>query len=198
MALAQAAGIDVFATGGIGGVHRGARYSWDVSADLTELSRTPVLVVCAGAKSILDLPATLEVLETMGVPVVGYGTDEFPAFYSRSSGLSLTARADSADEVAAIWLAHRDVGGGSGMLVTVPPPVDTALPSAEIEEYVAHALKAADQAGIQGARVTPFLLSTIKDQTGGRSLTANIALLKNNARVAAEIAVAIQRLKNER
>jgi pseudouridine-5'-phosphate glycosidase len=195
MALAHAAAIDVFATGGIGGVHRGARDSWDVSADLTELSRTPVLVVCAGAKSILDLPATLEVLETMSVPVVGYGTDAFPAFYSQSSGLRLTARADTADEVAAIWLAHRKVGGGSGMLIAVPPPSATALPALEIEEYVSHALLAADQAGIHGAQVTPFLLSAIKDQTGGRSLTANIALLKNNARVAADIASAIEHMR---
>ncbi len=197
MALAHAAAIDVFATGGIGGVHRGARETWDVSADLTELSRTPVLVVCAGAKSILDLPATLEVLETMGVPVVGYGTDEFPAFYSHSSGLQLTARADTVEMVAAMWLAHLEIGRGSGMLVTVPPPAETALPATQIEEAVAQALKAADEAGIHGAQVTPFLLSAIKDQTGGQSLVANIALLKNNARVAAEIAVAIQRLRNE-
>lgn len=191
MALAHAAGIAVFATGGIGGVHRGARESWDVSADLIELSRTPVLVVCAGAKSILDLPATLEVLETYGVPVVGYGTHEFPAFYSRSSGFKLTARADSPPEVAAIWRAHTMIGGGSGLLLVVPPPVETALPTDEVETAVAQALAAADRAGITGAQVTPFLLGAIKEQTGGRSLTANIALLKNNAAVAAQIAVAL-------
>lgn len=191
MALACAAGIAVFATGGIGGVHRGARESWDVSSDLIELSRTPVLVVCAGAKSILDLPATLEVLETLGVPVVGFGTDEFPAFYSRSSGLRLTTHANSVAEVAAMWRAHMLFGGGSGMLVTVPPPADTALPVDEIEAAIRQALAAAEQADIHGAHVTPFLLGTIKDQTGGRSLDANIALLKNNARVAAEIAAVI-------
>lgn len=193
MALAHAAGIEVFATGGIGGVHRGARDTWDVSGDLTELGRTPVLVVCAGAKSILDLPATLEVLETLGVPVVGYGTDELPAFYSTSSGLRLTTRADSPSEVAALWRAHQRFGGGSGMLVVVPPPVETAIPAAEIETAITDALAAATRAGIQGAQVTPFLLGAIKDQTGGQSLTANIALLHNNARVAAEIAAAICR-----
>lgn len=194
MALAHMAGIEIFATGGIGGVHRGARESWDVSGDLHELGRTPVLVVCAGAKSILDLPATLEMLETLGVPVVGYGTDEFPAFYSRSSGLPLTARADIPAEVAAIWRAHRKFGGGSGMLLVVPPPAASALPADEIEREVAQALAAADRAGIKGAQVTPFLLGAMKDQTGGRSLAANVALLKNNAKVAAEVAVA---LKNE-
>jgi pseudouridylate synthase len=192
MALAHLAGIEIFATGGIGGVHRGARESWDVSGDLHELGRTPVLVVCAGAKSILDLPATLEMLETLGVPVVGYGTDEFPAFYSRSSGLSLTARADTPAEVAAIWRAHREWGGGSGMLLVVPPPAETALPADEIEREIAEALAAAHRAGIKGAQVTPFLLGAMKDQTGGRSLAANVALLKNNARVAAEVAVALR------
>ncbi|PLS79949.1 MAG: pseudouridine-5-phosphate glycosidase [Chloroflexi bacterium] len=191
MALAHAAGIEVFATGGIGGVHRGARESWDVSGDLTELGRTPVLVVCAGAKSILDLPATLEVLETLGVPVVGYGTDELPAFYSTTSGLHLTTRVDSPTEAAALWRAHQAFGGGSGMLLVVPPPVETAIPSAEIETAIEDALAAAARTGIQGAQVTPFLLGTIKDQTGGRSLVANIALLHNNARVAAAVAAAI-------
>ncbi len=193
MALAHAAGVEVFATGGIGGVHRGARESWDVSGDLTELSRTPVLVVCAGAKSILDLPATLEVLETMGVPVVGYGTDEFPAFYSQSSGLRLTTRADTAADVATIWRAHQAFGGGSGLLLAVPPPAEAALPHDEIEQAVSRALAAAAQAGIHGANVTPFLLSAMKEQTGGRSLQANIALLENNARVAAEVASALAR-----
>jgi pseudouridine-5'-phosphate glycosidase len=191
MALADAAGIQVFATGGIGGVHRGARESWDVSGDLTELGRTPVLVVCAGAKSILDLPATLEVLETLGVPVVGYGTDEFPAFYSQSSGLPLNARADTPAEVAALWRAHSWIGGGGGMLLAVPPPADAALPVAEVEAAIERALAEADRAGIHGAQVTPFLLSAMKDETGGRSLETNIALLRNNARVAAEVAVAI-------
>lgn len=191
MAMAHLAGIPIFATGGIGGVHRGARESWDVSGDLHELSRTPVLVVCAGAKSILDLPATLEVLETLGVPVVGYRTDEFPAFYSHTSGLRLSTRADTPNQVAALWRAHQQFGGGSGMLLTVPPPAVDALPSDEIEAAVARALVDAERAGIKGAAVTPFLLSAMKDQTSGRSLTTNIALLKNNARVAAEIAVAL-------
>ena len=191
MALAHAASIDIFATGGIGGVHRGARDSWDISADLTELGRTPVLVVCAGAKAILDLPATLEVLETLGVPVVGYGVDEFPAFYSRTSGLPLTARADTPAEVAAIWRAHRAIGGGSGLLLTVPPPPEAALPRDEVEAAVGRALAAAERAGIHGAAVTPFLLGAMKDETEGRSLSTNIALLRNNAAVAAAVAAAI-------
>lgn len=191
MALAHLAGIHVFATGGIGGVHRGARESWDVSGDLTELGRTPVLVVCAGAKSILDLPATLEVLETLGVSVVGYATDEFPAFYSRTSGLRLTARADSAAEVAALWQAHRIYGGGSGMLLAVPPPAATALPADEIEAAIGRALAEATRQGIRGAQVTPFLLDAMKRETEGRSLTANVALLRNNALIAAQVAVAL-------
>jgi pseudouridine-5'-phosphate glycosidase len=190
MALAHLAGIEVFATGGIGGVHRGARDTWDVSSDLTELGRTPVLVICAGAKAILDLQATLEVLETLGVPVVGYGTDEFPAFYSRTSGLWLTARADTPQQVAALWQAHRELSG-SAMLLAVPPPVEAALPAAEVEAAVADALAAAEQAGIRGAQVTPFLLQSMQHATDGRSLAANIALLKHNARVAAEVAVAL-------
>lgn len=194
MALAHAAHIQVFATGGIGGVHRGARETWDISGDLTELRRTPVLVVCAGAKSILDLPATLEVLETLGVPVVGYGTDEFPAFYSLSSGLKVTARADSPAEVAAMWRAHRAIGGGSGMLLTVPPPAESALARDEIEAAIARALADARRVGMQGAQVTPFLLDAMKRETGGQSLTTNVALLKNNARVAAQVAVAISQL----
>jgi pseudouridine-5'-phosphate glycosidase len=191
MALAHVAGISVFATGGIGGVHRGARDTWDVSADLTELSRTPVLVVCAGAKSILDLPATLEVLETLGIPVVGFGTDEFPAFYSRSSGLPLTTHVDTPAQVAALWRVHRVFGGGSGMLLVVPPPAADALANDEVERAVAHALAEAERGGVHGAQVTPFLLGAIKEATGGRSLTANVALLKQNAAVAADVAVAL-------
>lgn len=195
MALAHAAGIQVFATGGIGGVHRGATQSWDISADLTELGRTPVLVVCAGAKSILDLPATLEVLETLGVPVVGYGTADFPAFYSESSGLRLTAHADTPEEVAALWEAHRWIGGGGGMVLAVPPPVEAALPIAEVEAAIARALAEANLTGVQGAQVTPFLLAAMLQETGGRSLETNIALLHNNARVAAQVAVAITRTR---
>ncbi len=190
MALAHQAGIEVFATGGIGGVHRGARETWDVSGDLTELGRTPVLVVCAGAKAILDLQATLEVLETLGVPVLGYGTDEFPAFYSRTSGLRLTARTDTPQQVAIFWQTQRDLGG-SGMLLAVPPPAADALSAVEVEAAVADALAAAERAGIHGAQVTPFLLRAMQHTTGGRSLTTNVALLKHNARVAAEVAVAI-------
>lgn len=191
MALAQLAGIEIFATGGIGGVHRGARDTWDVSGDLIELGRTPVLVVCAGAKSILDLPATLEVLETYGVPVIGYRTDEFPAFYSRSSGLRLTTRADAPEDVAAMWRAHRQYGGGSGMLLAVPPPEADALAVDEVEAAIERALHAAEQHHVRGAEVTPFLLAAMERETSGRSLQTNVALLKNNTRVAAEVARSI-------
>lgn len=189
MALAACAGIEVFATGGIGGVHRGARESWDISGDLTELGRTPVLVVCAGAKAILDLPATLEVLETLGVPVVGYGCDEFPAFYSHTSGLPLSARVDAPEQVAAIWRAHQRYGGGGGMLLCVPPPPDAALPADMVEAAIARALVQA--AGVRGAAVTPFLLAALEQETNGQTLRTNIALLKNNAHVAAAVAVAL-------
>ena len=189
MALAARAGLDVFATGGIGGVHRGARESWDVSGDLNELGRTPVLVVCAGAKAILDLPATLELLETLGVPVVGYGCDEFPAFYSAGSGLPLSARADTPEQVAAIWRAHRCYGGGGGMLLCVPPPAAEALPPDLVEAAIARALREA--ADVRGAAVTPFLLAALERETGGQTLRANIALLRNNARVAADVAGAL-------
>ncbi len=191
MAVARVAGIEVFATGGIGGVHRGARESWDVSADLTELGRTSVIVVCAGAKAILDLPATLEMLETLGVPVVGYQCDEFPAFYSRSSGLPVSARADSAAEVASIWQAHQRYGGGGGLLLCAPPPEADALPGEEVELAIARAL--AQAGSLRGAGVTPFLLGAMQTETGGRSLRTNIALLKNNVRVATEVAVALAR-----
>jgi len=195
MALADLAGIRVFATGGIGGVHRGAKDSWDVSADLTELGRTPVLVVCAGAKSILDLPATLEVLETLGVPVVGYGADEFPAFFTRSSGLPVTASADTPAAVAALWQAHRALGGGSGMLLAVPPPADGALAEDEVERAVAVALAEAERQHIRGSAVTPFLLKSLVQQSGGRTLRANIALLLNNAAVAAQVATEIKTIR---
>jgi len=191
MIAAHAAGIRVFATGGIGGVHRGAPF--DISTDLQELSRTPVIVVCAGAKSILDLPATLEVLETLGVPVVGYQTDEFPAFYARSSGLPLTMRADTPQEAAAIAKAHWNLGLGSAILVTVPPPAKTALPAGEMEAAVDQALADAQEQGIRGQAVTPFLLARVSELTGKASLRANLDLLLNNARLAAEIAVAYHR-----
>jgi pseudouridylate synthase len=189
MMAAHWAGVRVFATGGIGGVHRGV--STDISADLPELARTPVIVVCAGAKAILDLPATLEWLETHGVPVVGYGTDEFPAFYSRESGLRLEARADSPAEVAAIAREMWRLGLSSGMLVCVPCPAESARPAAEMEAAIATALREAEAQGVQGKRVTPFLLSRVSELTHGESKSANLALLENNARVAAQIAVAL-------
>ncbi|MFL5804735.1 MAG: pseudouridine-5'-phosphate glycosidase [Roseiflexaceae bacterium] len=187
MALAAVAGVTVFATGGIGGVHRGARESWDVSGDLTELARTPVLVVCAGAKSILDLSATLEYLETAGVPVLGLATDEFPAFYSASSGLPIPARVESPAEAAAVWRTHRALGG-AGMLLAVPPPAAVALPHAEVEAAIGRALERAAAAGVRGPAVTPFLLAAVAEETGGESLRANIALLRQNASVAAQVA----------
>jgi pseudouridine-5'-phosphate glycosidase len=190
MALAALAGVQVFATGGIGGVHRGAHETWDISADLTELARTPVLVVCAGAKAILDLPATIEYLETAGVPVLGLGTDEFPAFYSASSGLPVS-RVESVDEAAAAWRAHRTLGGGGGMLLAVPPPAEVALPRAEIETAIERALAKASAAGVRGQAVTPFLLSAVAEETHGESMRTNIALLRQNARVAAQVARAI-------
>ncbi len=191
---ADGAGIRVFATGGIGGVHRGATDSFDVSADLDELASTPVAVVCAGAKAILDLAKTLEYLETKGVPVIGYGTDELPAFYSRESGLAVPLRADSAGAVAEIILAQQRLGYAGGCIVAVPPPADTALPKADMDAVIDQAIGDADAAGIFGKALTPFLLGRIVELTGGRSLVANIALAKNNARVAGQIAVALAAL----
>ncbi len=189
MALAHLAGVQVFATGGIGGVHRGARESWDVSADLTELARTPVLVVCAGAKAILDLPATLEYLETSGVPTLGWRTAEFPAFYSASSGLPV-APAPDASFVARAWNAHRALGG-AGMLLAVPPPAAYALDRATVEAAIARALQSASKEGIHGPAVTPFLLAALARETAGESVRANVALLRQNARIAAQVAAAI-------
>ncbi len=189
MIVAHMAGIEVFATGGIGGVHRG--HPQDVSADLIELGRTPITVVCAGAKSILDLPLTLEVLETQGVPVLGYGTDTLPAFYSRSSGLPVDQRVDTPQQVAAIIAARRALGLQHGTLVTVPVPEEDALPVDEAERAIAEATRLADEAGIHGKAVTPFVLAKVLELTGGRSQRANIAALINNARVAAQIAKAV-------
>jgi pseudouridine-5'-phosphate glycosidase len=194
MALAALAGVQVFATGGIGGVHRGARETWDISADLTELARTPVLVVCAGAKAILDLPATIEYLETAGVPVLGLGTDELPAFYSASSGLPVS-RVESEAAAAAVWRAHRALGGGGGMLLTVPPPAEVALPRADVELAIERALAKAEAAGVRGQAVTPFLLAAVAEETHGESMSTNIALLRQNARVAARVARAIVSLE---
>src|SRR5262245_35278231 len=189
--LANLAGIKVFATGGVGGVHRGADQSFDVSADLMALARYPAITVCAGAKAILDLPKTMEILETLGVPVIGYQTDELPAFYSRSSGLKLDLRADSAEQVAKVALAHWRIGFSTGALVVVPVPAGDEIPSSEIEDVIDEALEASAREGVAGKAVTPFLLSRIAAKTEGRALRANVALLKNNARVAGEIAVAL-------
>jgi pseudouridine-5'-phosphate glycosidase len=189
MIAAHMAGIRVFATGGIGGVHRG--HPFDVSADLIELGRTPVTVVCAGAKAILDLPLTLEVLETQGVPVIGYGTDEFPAFYTRSSGLPVDVRCDTPEEVAAIVRARDALSLPGGIRVAAPIPPDDELPAAEAEAAIARALAEAEAGGIKGKAVTPFLLARVNELTGAASLRANVALLLNNARVASGIAVAL-------
>ncbi len=189
LVLAALAGVEVFATGGIGGVHRDAPF--DESADLVELSRTPVLVVCAGAKSILDLPATLERLETLGVPVVGCGTDELPGFFSASTGLSLTCRLDRPAQIARAWRAHRALGRRSAMVVVQPPPAAFAIPAGIVEEATRAALQAASTAGIRGAAVTPYLLAQVQQRTDGRSVQANLALLEANARLAGEIAVAL-------
>jgi len=186
MWIAHQAGIRVFATGGIGGVHRG--YPHDVSADLPELARTSVAVVCAGAKAILDLPLTLEWLETFGVPVLGYRTNEFPAFYSPHSGLSVDARVESIAEAAAIVQTKWDMGLEGGVLLTVPVPEKAALPSEAMERAIQDALAAAEAHGIHGADLTPFLLAHISRVTGQASLQANLALLEQNARVAAELA----------
>lgn len=189
LVAAQAAEISVFATGGIGGVHRDSPF--DISADLPQLARTPVVVVCAGAKAILDLPATLEYLETVGVPVVGYQTDEFPAFYSIESGLPVSARADSPDDVAAIANAHWSLGLESAVLVAVPPPEDVALPTEEVHGAIEQALAEAQDQGVRGQAITPFLLGRVSELTGEASLKANLGLLHNNARVAARIAKAL-------
>ncbi len=189
LALCTAAGLPVFATGGIGGVHRDAPY--DESADLPELGRSPVITVCAGAKSILDLPATLERLETLGVTVIGYRTDEFPGFFTPRTGLKVPAVAESAAQIAAAYRVARALGRPSGVLVVQPPPAAAALDADLVESAVAHALESARAAGVRGAAVTPFLLAAVERETGGRSLATNLALLEANAGLAAEIAVAL-------
>lgn len=188
MIVAAAAKIDIFATGGIGGVHRG--HPFDVSADLTELGKTPVAVVCAGAKSILDLPLTLEVLETQGVPIVGYQTPNLPAFYTRDSGMALPHSVDNVSEAAATFNAWRDLGADSGLLFTNPVPEADALSNDEMETIIDKAIAEADANGVKGAAVTPFVLGKVVELSGGRSLKANIALLINNAKLAGEIAIA--------
>ena len=195
MICAHLAGIEVFATGGIGGVHRGAEDSFDISADLHELAQTPVTVVAAGAKAILDLPKTLEVLETLGVPVIAYGQDEFPAFWSRSSGLPAPLRMDSAAEIAAAHALKARLGLKGGQLVANPIPEADELPRAVILPHIEAALTEAGAKGIAAKSVTPFLLQRIFELTEGRSLTANIALVLNNARLAAEIARALIQMR---
>lgn len=187
MQIAARAGIRIFATGGIGGVHRGAGDTFDISADLTELSRTPVAVVSAGAKAILDLPLTLEWLETLSVPVVGYGTAEFPAFYSRSSGLPLHIRCDTPEEVAGLLAAQWQLGS-AGVLVANPIPAEHEIQAEEIAPVITDAVHEAQRRQVVGKAVTPFLLARLAEATAGRSLASNIALVKNNARVAARIA----------
>ena len=188
MMIAHMAGISIFATGGIGGVHRGAEVTMDISADLEELGNTPVMVVCAGAKSILDLGLTLEYLETKGVPVIGYGTDELPAFYTRHSGFGVDYRAGSPEELAAMFKAQRGLGLKGGMLVTNPIPEEYSMDKAVIDAAIDQAIKEAAENGIKGKQTTPFLLAKVVELTGGDSLDSNIALVLNNARLAAKTA----------
>ncbi len=189
MMAAELAGISVFATGGIGGVHQGAETSFDISADLEELSRTPVIVVSAGAKAILDIPKTLEALETRGVPVVAFGQDAMPAFWSRDSGLAAPLRLDDAASIARFEFTRRALGSHGGMLIANPVPVDDEIAASEINRHIATALATAKANGIEGKAVTPFLLGEILTLTDGASLKTNIALVLNNARLAARIAV---------
>src|SRR5215216_2631169 len=192
--LSSLAGLQVFSTGGIGGVHRGAGDSFDISADLTALAQVPLICVCAGAKAILDLPKTIEQLETLGVPVVGYRTDEFPAFYSRASRLPVDITVETPDEAAAVAAHHWQTGGQTAVLVCVPVPEEFDIPASEIEQATEQATRLAHAQGVRGKALTPFLLSHMERLTGGRTLNANRALLVNNARVAARIAASLSRL----
>ena len=194
MIIAHMAGIKVFATGGIGGVHRGAETTMDISADLEELASTPVMVVCAGAKSILDLGLTLEYLETHGVPVIGYGTKELPAFYTRKSGFEVDYEIDTPAELAAAFKAGQDIGMKSGMLVANPIPEEYSMDADVINAAIDKAIEMAKEQGIHGKDTTPFLLATVKDLTGGDSLDSNIQLVYNNAALAAKTAAEISRL----
>ena len=202
--IAARAGINIVATGGIGGAHRGSENTFDVSTDLTELARTPVAVVCSGAKVILDLPKTVEILETMGVPVVGYSTNEFPAFYSRESGLALQHRVDTPDEAARLMCVHRDLGrlaqgaASAGMLIVNPPPAEKALPRDQVEALISSAVADAEASGVRGKSLTPFLLKRLTHYSSGKTLQTNIALLIANAGLAARIAVTYSdRMQNE-
>ena len=191
MRAAHLSGIPVFATGGIGGVHRGAGESYDVSSDIDELAATPVAVVCSGAKSILDLPATLELLETRRVPVIGYGTDELPAFYSVTSGLRVPHRVDGPAAAAASIAAHRSIPGAGGILVVQPPPADLAIDQTEVDAWIAEAIDDAERRGMRGGAVTPHLLGHLARASGGRTLRANIGLIVANAGTAGAIASAL-------
>ena len=194
MIIAHMAGIRVFATGGIGGVHRGAEKTMDISADLEELAHTPVMVICAGAKSILDLGLTLEYLETHGVPVIGYGTKELPAFYTRSSGFGVDYELDTPEELARAFFVKQDMGLGGGMLVTNPIPEEYSMDHEVINRAIDEAVEEAVRLGIHGKETTPFLLAKIKDITGGDSLASNIQLVYNNARLAAKTAAELSKL----
>ena len=194
MIIAHMAGIQVFATGGIGGVHRGAQQTFDISADLEELAHTPVMVVCAGAKSILDLGLTLEYLETHGVPVIGYGTEELPAFYTRKSGFKVDYRIDTPAELAKAFYVKQDMGLGGGMLVTKPIPEEYSMDHEVINKAIDEAVTEANKLGIHGKETTPFLLAKIKDITGGDSLASNIQLVYNNAKLAAKTAAELMAL----
>jgi len=188
MIIAHMAGIKIFATGGIGGVHRGAETTMDISADLEELGQTPVMVVCAGAKSILDLGLTLEYLETKGVPVIGFGTDELPAFHTRQSGFGVDYRIDTVQELAAAFKAQNDLGMKGGMLVTNPIPEEYAMPLETINAAIDQAIAECEEKGIHGKETTPFLLARVAELTGGNSLASNIRLVYNNAKIAAQTA----------
>ena len=197
MMIAHMAGIKFFATGGIGGVHRGAEKTMDISADLEELANTPVTVICAGAKAILDLKLTLEYLETHGVPVIGYGTKELPAFYSRHSGLQVDYRMDTPEEIAATFLAQQRMGLKGGMLVTNPIPEEYAMDDAVINGAIDQAVRESVEQGIKGKEITPFLLARVSELTGGDSLDSNIQLVFNNARLASAVAAAYQKMAKE-
>jgi len=193
MRIAHMAGVPIFATGGIGGVHRGTT-PHDVSSDIDELAATPVAVICSGAKSILDLPATLELLETRRVPVIGLGVDRLPAFYAADSGLAVPHRVDGAARAASVIAAHLTLPGAGGILLVQPPPPDLALDPAELETWIGDALEAAERDGVLGGAVTPYVLTHLASASGGRTVQTNIGLIVNNARVAAEVAVALAEL----
>jgi pseudouridine-5'-phosphate glycosidase len=197
MRIAELAGIPIFATGGVGGVHRGAETTFDISADLTELGRTGTTVVCAGVKSILDIPKTLEYLETQRVPVIAFGTDEFPAFFTRKSGQRIDHRFDTPQEIAEAILIHHRLGSGTGLVIANPIPEADALDPAAIDGTIADAVREAAERGIGGKELTPFLLSRINELSDGLSLRSNIALVRNNADLAARIAVVLAKLRRQ-